>query len=186
MADPAINTGFPQSNSPWLDPSGRVAQIWLRLLITLWNRTGGAQGGSTDTINTQLESILLPDVQATPDTELDLSFMDGFAQEIQQENSEIFLMLGEGQEQGWPCFFPEPCASPGALLAWTLGASPAQVGPGWTGTWIISAGTVSSVQLTRGGVTVNCGQVAGMFPVTKSDFLTITYTVAPTVTFAGA
>lgn len=46
----------------------------------------------------------------------------------------------------------------------------------------VSGGTVSSITLTRNGVTVNLGQVAGTFLVEGQDVLTINNTVIPTVT----
>ncbi len=55
MADPPINPlsiGFPQINQKWADERGVVNQLWLQLLIALWNRTGNAPGGSIiDVIN---------------------------------------------------------------------------------------------------------------------------------------
>lgn len=34
--------GFPNVSAPLVDISGRIQQVWLRLLITIWNRTGGS------------------------------------------------------------------------------------------------------------------------------------------------
>lgn len=39
--------GFPQINTPFLGASGTLTQPWYRLLMTLWNRTGGAVSTSS-------------------------------------------------------------------------------------------------------------------------------------------
>lgn len=67
----------------------------------------------------------------------------------------------------------------------TLGASPAvyrYVGPN-SGSLIVSGGTVSLIEFSRGGVVYyTTGQIAGMFALSPTDYLRITYTVVPTVT----
>ena len=53
------------------------------------------------------------------------------------------------------------------------------------GSLIINGGTVSQVTFSRDGVnSFVTGQVHGMFPVNAGDYLTISYSVSPTVTFA--
>ena len=37
--------GFPNITQPFIGPGGFVQQVWLKLLQTLWNRSGAAQGG---------------------------------------------------------------------------------------------------------------------------------------------
>lgn len=45
MSSLDLNQGFPQIPAPFVDPTtGVIQQVWLQLLITLWNRTGGAGG----------------------------------------------------------------------------------------------------------------------------------------------
>lgn len=73
---------FPQIDAPFThherDPEGNVTgdglinQIWLQLLIQLWNRTGAAQGGSiTDIENYSLsEESSASDVDARQNAEL--------------------------------------------------------------------------------------------------------------------
>ena len=39
--------GFPNINQPLAGPNGWITRPWLQLLISLWNRTGAAVGGST-------------------------------------------------------------------------------------------------------------------------------------------
>lgn len=43
--------GFPQITAPLVDPNtGNIQQVWLQLLINLWNRTGGGSGGMSGPI----------------------------------------------------------------------------------------------------------------------------------------
>jgi hypothetical protein len=65
-----------------------------------------------------------------------------------------------------------------------VGASPFAYTAPAIGSVIISGGTVSAITLTHaGGTPVNIGVVAGVIPVLASDVVTVTYTVAPTMTF---
>lgn len=43
-----MSTGqaFPNTSAPFVDQTGRIQQPWLQIIISLWNRTGGA-GGNT-------------------------------------------------------------------------------------------------------------------------------------------
>jgi hypothetical protein len=68
-----------------------------------------------------------------------------------------------------------------------VGASPfAYTVPAY-GNLVISSGTVSAVTITRAGQSaVNIGVVAGMVPVQAGDVVTVTYTVAPVMTFIPA
>lgn len=38
------NQGFPQTNVPFIDNSGKLTYPWLKLLTSLWMRTGGGAG----------------------------------------------------------------------------------------------------------------------------------------------
>ena len=64
-----------------------------------------------------------------------------------------------------------------------VGASPFAYVAGERGSVCITGGTVSSVTLTRHGVTVNPGSLAGYVPVSQGDTVTVTYSVAPTIDF---
>lgn len=47
----SVTTGFPQLSSTPIDPkTGQWRREWLLLLQTLWNRTGGTAGTSSDDI----------------------------------------------------------------------------------------------------------------------------------------
>lgn len=40
-----IASGFPQVSGPFVDKDGRILQVWLQLLVSLWNRTGQSGSG---------------------------------------------------------------------------------------------------------------------------------------------
>jgi hypothetical protein len=65
----------------------------------------------------------------------------------------------------------------------TLGASPDTYIVEEDGVLIVNGGTVSQIDYTRNATAVPVGVVAGPIPVLAGDSITITYAVAPTVTF---
>lgn len=65
----------------------------------------------------------------------------------------------------------------------TVGVSPFTYLAEGDGLLIIEGGTVSQVDYVRNTTTVDVGVVAGAVPVLAADAITITYAVAPTVTF---
>lgn len=75
--------------------------------------------------------------------------------------------------------------APGNVEPVALTGSPFVYSAVRKGSLIVSGGTVSAIEFSRDGGTTyyNVGTVAGMFTVNASDFLRITYTVAPTVIF---
>lgn len=76
---------------------------------------------------------------------------------------------------------PLPQAQPVAVVA--LGASPAAYTAPFTGTVVITGGTVTIITLTRQGTAVATGLTAGIIPVSRGDVITVTYAVLPTVSF---
>lgn len=54
------------------------------------------------------------------------------------------------------------------------------------GVILVNGGTVTVVEIGRGGTFYVTGVIAGAFPVGKSDSIRITYTVAPTMTLLPA
>ncbi|AOJ10345.1 hypothetical protein [Burkholderia mayonis] len=79
--------------------------------------------------------------------------------------------------------FPIP-ATPGAIAAITVGASPFTYTATQAGTVYTSAGTVSALQFKRGATTIDTGIVDGPVPVDIGDKVIVTYSVAPTMNFA--
>jgi hypothetical protein len=74
-----------------------------------------------------------------------------------------------------------------SVQAQTVGASPVTITAPGNGAMIVNAGTVSSIVFSRDGTNnYTTGQTSGVIPVFKGDTLTITYTVAPTVSFIPA
>lgn len=74
--------------------------------------------------------------------------------------------------------------APEKEAAVTVGASPYTYSAPRGGFVIVSGGTVSVIAFSRDGTNFyTTGQTAGCFPISAADFLKITYTVLPTVTF---
>lgn len=71
-------------------------------------------------------------------------------------------------------------SAPGQEVLITLGASPAVFKAVSNGSVFVAGGTVSSVALTR-NQSYTMPNTSGMFPMSIGDFLTVTYTVAPTL-----
>ena len=84
---------------------------------------------------------------------------------------------------GWHRFFVSLSQSPQAAQAPAVGVSPYSFAVPANGSFVVSGGTVSLIQLTRGRATVGLGVTSGIFPASTGDTFKITYTVAPTVTF---
>lgn len=42
-----LNQGFPNVSAPFVEKGGNISRPWYQLLVTLWNRTGGAQDNGT-------------------------------------------------------------------------------------------------------------------------------------------
>lgn len=68
------------------------------------------------------------------------------------------------------------------MMATTVGASPFTFKAGTIGNMFVTGGTVSSIVLTRSGVSITC-QSNQFIPMAAGDQITVTYTVAPTMTF---
>lgn len=74
-------------------------------------------------------------------------------------------------------------SAPVAKEVIALGASPATFTAVDRGTLVVQAGTVSNIELGRGGVFVSAGVVAGCIPVARGDQVRVTYAVAPTTNY---
>lgn len=64
----------------------------------------------------------------------------------------------------------------------SAGASPFTFRAGTIGHMFVTAGTVSSIVLTRSGTSIVC-QKDQFIPMAANDTVTVTYSVAPTMTF---
>lgn len=86
--------------------------------------------------------------------------------------------------EAWWGFFSNLTASPTPYQQITVGVSPFTFTAVHAGTALIIGGTVSSVGLWRGRVTITpTGQVAGFFPLSQGDKLIVTYTGLPVLWF---
>lgn len=197
----ASTTVFAIPTAPFVDERGRITPPWYRLIVSLVQRSGGTAGRITPLPPEPFQVGLFdafggstgPEASAALQLSLagmetrtldDMLFLG--MQQAQQEQIVTFgFDLGRNQdEQATTLFLPAlgPPAEPEAI---TVGASPYAYAPGFDGFATVSGGTVSSITISRdAGVTnVATGVVAGIFPLSLMDTLTITYTVAPTLTF---
>ncbi len=83
----------------------------------------------------------------------------------------------------WLKFFIGLSASSKAIKSASPTGSPWSFTATASGFLHVRGGTVSSVSLTRGRITIATGMTSGFFPLTQGDALTVSYTVAPTVNF---
>jgi hypothetical protein len=65
----------------------------------------------------------------------------------------------------------------------TVTASPSSFTANENGSFVISGGTVSNIQITRGVTTIAVGFTSGIVPVKQNDIVIVTWTVIPTVNF---
>ncbi|OWV62585.1 hypothetical protein ATY75_12235 [Rhizobium sp. N122] len=82
----------------------------------------------------------------------------------------------------WQRFFGALLGAPAAISPVTVSASPTSFTAYQRGTVGISAGTLTSVSLTRAGTTVTLGTTRSV-TVANGDVVTVSYTVAPTINF---
>lgn len=97
-------------------------------------------------------------------------------------------MVGDGGRvtPPWLRFFNVLAGiAPSAIAPVDVGASPFAYTAGGSGTLRVSGGTVSSITLTRSGMTVAFGTTASV-PVANGDVVTIAYSVKPTISFIPA
>ena len=74
---------------------------------------------------------------------------------------------------------------PALPLNITLSTSPFTYSPSVKGNVFVSGGTVSDISFSRDGTNIYpTGAIAGPFQINANDRLIITYTVAPTMSFA--
>lgn len=81
---------------------------------------------------------------------------------------------------------PDAPARAQPLQVITVGASPYTYVAAFNGSICLTAGTVSSVAIVRQGTSVATGLTVGMFQLSRSDSLVVTYSGTPTMTFLPA
>lgn len=98
-----------------------------------------------------------------------------FSPEVQQPLSCDEFILEVAQ--------PVDTRSMSPVEAVTVGASPNTYTADRDGYLTIQGGTVSKIEYVRRAAATDTGVTAGMFTILVGDGLTVTYTVAPTITF---
>lgn len=73
--------------------------------------------------------------------------------------------------------------SQSAPAAITVAASPFSAKVDGDGHVLVTGGTVSLIEIGRGGVFTTTGITVGIVPVSRGDTVRVTYTVLPTMTF---
>lgn len=87
----------------------------------------------------------------------------------------------------WNSWFQQFTQSAPAVSAVTLTGSPFSFTANANGNLVVSGGTISAIDLTRGTTTISLSIVTPLLiPVSIGDTITITYTVLPTLQFLGA
>lgn len=86
--------------------------------------------------------------------------------------------------EAWYGYFADQTGKPTPFEELLVTASPFDFTAVHAGNVLIIGGTVSAVGLRRARVTIaSVGRVAGFFPMSQNDVLTITYSVLPVVWF---
>jgi hypothetical protein len=98
-------------------------------------------------------------------------------------NSNVPLVDNTGRiTTTWQVFLGALIGPPAAIAVVPVSASPTSYTASARGTVGISGGTLTSVTLTRSGVSINLGATRTV-PVANNDLVTVVYTAAPTIKF---
>ena len=194
MPSPPNITNIPPPRVPFIDNrTGLMSREWYRFLLNLFTLTGGGsntvslqdvQLGPPGTDEAALQVALQTYAGITPPT----------APAVADALFDAAAQLAPPATQVAPSAFntldpPAFLDVPGRFLlpaGVTPGASPYtyQNTSGRPGDMIVSGGAVSDVAFSRDNATFySVGIVSGVFPLSAYDFLRVTYTVAPTMTF---
>jgi hypothetical protein len=176
VPSPPNITNIPPPRVPIIDDrTGLMSREWYRFLLNLFTLTGGGsnavslqdvQLGPPGADEAALQAALQTYVDVTPPAAP--ATADG-----------LFDTLDPPAFQDVPGRFLLPAGV-------TPGASPYtyQNTSGHPGDMIVSGGAVSDIAFSRDNATFyGAGVVSGVFPLSAYDFLRVTYTVAPTMTF---
>lgn len=192
MPSPPNITNIPAPRVPLIDDrTGLMSREWYRFFLNLFTLTGsgsdtttlqdvqlGPPGADEAAFQAALQAYMdvTPPVQAVPIT------FDATAQLAPPPPQAVptpFDTLDPPAFQDVPGRFLLPTGV-------TPGASPYtyQNTSGRPGDMIVSGGAVSAIDFSRNNATFYIvGVVSGVFSLSAYDFLRVTYTVAPTMTF---
>lgn len=144
----ASGANFPQINHPLVDDRGNITQPWLQVLIALYNRTGGSQGG----ISTVLDTI------------------DHEQGSLLYRGHDVWSGLNAGEE-GYVLQTNGQNHDP----SWSSRVKEIDTGPGLTGGPIADAGTVAMAKMPSYTLKGNKGSVsadpADLTPSDVKEFL---------------
>jgi len=174
MLNPPNITNIPAPRVPIIDErTGLMSREWYRFLLNLFTLTGSGN----DTTSIQDVQLGPPGVDEAALQAALQAYMD--VTPPAQAVPTPFDTLAPPTFQDVPGRFLRPSGV-------TPGASPYtyQNTSGRPGNMIVSGGTVSAIAFSRDNATFySVGVVSGVFPLSAYDFLRVTYTVAPTMTF---
>ena len=175
MPSPPNITNIPPPRVPIIDDrTGLMSREWYRFLLNLFALTGG--GGN---------AVSLQDVQLGPPGADEAALLAALQAYADTAPPAVQAAPGAFDTLDPPAFLDVP----GRFLlpaGVTPGASPYtyQNTSGRLGDMIVSGGAVTTIDFSRDNATFySVGVVSGVFPLSAYDFLRVTYTVAPTMTF---
>jgi hypothetical protein len=194
VPSPPNITNIPPPRAPLIDDrTGLMSREWYRFLLNLFTLTGGGSN-----------SISLQDVQLGPPGADEAAFQTALqayadltpavapatADALFDAAAQLAPPAGQAAPSAFDMLDPPAFLDvPGRFLlptGVTPGASPYiyQNTSGRPGDMLVSGGMVTAIAFSRDNATFySVGIVSGVFPLSAYDFLRVTYTVAPTMTF---
>lgn len=86
----------------------------------------------------------------------------------------------------WYQYLVSQTSAPPASTNVPPDASPFSYTASMRGSLLVAGGTVSAIAITRGRDVIGTSMTSGVVPLSQGDIATITYTVAPTLTFLAS
>lgn len=164
---------FP-SRIRFVNDDGTLSSEAMRFLTEIYNRVGGALGDSGD------------DTFSIDSFAQDAGGLMGSDMVVQGVESApvYFEAIGQPTEADHLVDMVFAIETSGARLSViAVGASPFTYQAQGPGVLSVEGGIVSALSLTRAGISIALGQVAGVVPLGAGDSLTITYTAVPNIHF---
>lgn len=194
-----LNANIPLPNAPLLRPDGRIAEVWWRFFLQLFNRTGGSNGTDPGVvfvgldvdaplaIAPQTEQIGLETLHAMArDSSAGLAPADILAASLEQQRTFDPLMgVGSQDTALEPMIFA--CSqghSAQAAASVVVTTSPMSFLCTERAALHVAGGTVSALSYQRGAVSMalDVAATGQLIELSSGDVLEITYSSAPTLT----
>lgn len=194
MPSPPNITNIPPPRVPIIDDrTGLMSREWYRFLLNLFTLTGSGSN-STSLQDVQLGPPGADEAALQAALQIYADVTPPAAPAAADVLFDAAAQLAPPAAQTAPVAFdtldpPAFLDVPGRFLlpaGVTPGASPFtyQNTSGRPGDMIVSGGAVTDIAFSRDNATFyGVGAVSGVFPLSAYDFLRVTYTVAPTMTF---